>query len=120
MVFAVAASVPISETSQNAPAAAMRSRRKWWWVTFFGCWTVLVAAAVWWLVASTSATENTVIRLGPGEVKSWTVRVRETVALARLNSPGALAWVLLAPYALLVGAKFSFDNARWRSRLAAL
>lgn len=64
--------------------------------------------------------KNTVIRIGPDEVKSWSTRLHETFALARLNSPWAFAWILLAPYILWVGVRFSFENARWGSRLAIL
>ena len=79
-----------------------------------------MAAVVWWVMRDTGTTEDRLIRIGPDEVKSWSVRLRETAALARLNSPWALAWILLAPYALWLGARYSFEGAKWQSRLAVL
>ena len=81
---------------------------------------MLVAAVVWWVMRDTGTTEDKLIRIGPDEVKSWSVRLRETAALARLNSPWALAWILLAPYALWIGVRYNFESAQWRSRLAIL
>src|SRR4051812_3567455 len=107
-----------SQTVSKPPAA--KSSRRWWWITFFLGWTILAAAIVWWLSHNTGNSEDRLIRIGPDEVKSWTVRLRETAALARLNSPWALAWILLAPYALWIGARYSFESAQWRSRLVIL
>jgi hypothetical protein len=87
---------------------------------FFICWTAFAAVAIWWLISDAAKAGDQVIRLNTGEAKAWTVRLHETLALARLNFPWALAWVALAPYALWVGARFHFEGAFWRSRLAVL
>ncbi|MFO1515179.1 MAG: histidine kinase [Verrucomicrobiota bacterium] len=108
----------VGQTVSKLPAA--KSSRRWWWGAFFLGWTILAAVIVWWLSNNTGSTEDKLIRIGPDEVKSWTMRLRETAALARLNSPWALAWILLAPYALWIGVCHSFENAQWRSRLAVL
>jgi len=103
----------VSESSSTAKTAvAPKQPRHWWWVTFFLCWTALASAAIWWQINDANAEKNTVIRIGPDEVKSWSARLHETIALIRLNSPWALVWVLLAPYVLWVGVRFSFENAR--------
>ncbi len=111
----------MSDASSNAtmPAAPWRTRR-WLMPAFFLCWTVLAAIGVWWLINAAASSGNTVIRVDPGEAKAWSVRVREMAALARLNFPWALAWIVLAPYVLWIGARFSFESALWRSRLSAL
>jgi len=75
---------------------------------------------VWWMINDTGKAQNTLIQVGPDVAKPWTVRLRETAALARINSPWALAWILLAPYALWIGIRFSFEISQWRSRLAML
>jgi len=106
------------QTVPKAPAA--KSARRWWWGAFFLGWTILAAAIVWWLSNHSGNSADRLIRIGPDEVKSWTVRLRETAALARLNSPWALAWILLAPYALWIGARYSFESAKWQSRVAIL
>lgn len=80
----------------------------------------MAAVAVWWLTSDAAKTGDTVIRINPGEAKAWSVRLRETVALARLNFPWALAWIALAPYAVWVGARFHFESALWRTRLPVL
>ncbi len=113
------ASVPEAGQPVTKPPATKSSRRCWWGAFFLG-WTILAAVIVWWLSNSTGSTEDRLIRIGPDEVKSWSVRLRETAALARLNSPWALAWILLAPYALWLGARFSFESAKWQSRLTIL
>jgi hypothetical protein len=111
----------MSEANQAATKpAATKSSHRWWWGAFFLSWTILAAVLVWWLANNTGSTEDKLIRIGPDEVKSWTVRLRETAALARLNSPWALAWILLAPYALWLGARYSFGSAKWQNRLAIL
>jgi anti-sigma regulatory factor (Ser/Thr protein kinase) len=111
----------VSESSSTAKASvAPKQSRRWWWVAFFLCWTVLASAAICWLMNGANAEKNTVIRIGPDEVKSWSARLHETIALIRLNAPWALVWVFLAPYVLWVGVRFSFENARWLSRLAVL
>jgi signal transduction histidine kinase len=94
--------------------------RRWLVAVFFISWTALAAVAVWWLINDAAKSENTVIRVSPGEVKAWSVRMHESVALARLNFPWALAWVVLAPYVLWIGARFSFEAAFWRRRLPVL
>lgn len=96
------------------------NRRRWWLGAFFLCWTALAAVAVWWLIGDKAEWENKVIRVGPDQVKTWSERARETVALARLNSPWAFAWVLLAPYVFWIGARFNFELSRWWSRAAIL
>jgi len=75
---------------------------------------------VWWLISDAANSGNSVIRVGSNEAKAWSVRLRETVALARVNSPWALAWIFLAPYVLWVGVRFSFESALWRRRLPVL
>jgi two-component sensor histidine kinase len=111
----------MSEADQTVtkPSAGKPSRR-WWWGAFFLGWTILAAFIVWWLSNDTSTSKDKLIRIGPDQVKSWTMRLRETAALARLNSPWALAWLLLAPYALWIGAHYSFETAKWQGRLAIL
>ena len=111
--------MPEASQAATKPSAAKPSRR-WWWAAFFVTWTILVAAVVWWVINDTAKSENMLIRVGPDEVKSWTVRLHETMALARLNSPWALAWILLAPYALWIGVRYSFESTQWRSRLTIL
>jgi two-component sensor histidine kinase len=111
----------VLEVSQPAvTSSAVKPSRRWWWAAFFLIWTVLVAAVVGWVMRDAGTTEDKLIRIGPDEVKSWSVRLRETAALARLNSPWALAWLLLAPYAVWIGARYSFEGAKWQSRLAVL
>jgi hypothetical protein len=87
---------------------------------FFICWTVLAAVAVWWLISDAAKSSNTVIRVNAGEAKAWNVRVHETVAMARLNFPWAVAWICLMPYVLWIGVRFSFEGALWRTRLPIL
>lgn len=101
------------------PPVAKSSRRGWWLVLLLG-WTAVVAGVVWWLAHNNGRAEDRLIRIGPGEAKSWAVRLQETAALARANSPWALAWILLAPYALGIGARYSFDTDKWRRRTAIL
>jgi anti-sigma regulatory factor (Ser/Thr protein kinase) len=111
----------MSEASLEAskPAAAVRSRQ-WLVAALFMCWAALAAITVWWLIGDAARSGNTVIRVNPGEAKAWSVRLRETVALARLNFPWALAWIFLAPYVLWIGVRFSFEAACWRTRLPVL
>jgi signal transduction histidine kinase len=111
----------MSEMDPNSsqPAAAARSRR-WSVLLFFMCWTVLAGISVWWLISDAAKTGNIVIRVGLDESKTWDVRLRETVALARLNFPWAMAWTFLTPYVLWLGARFSFESDHWRSRLPIL
>ena len=80
----------------------------------------MAAVSVGWLINDAANSGNAVIRVGPEEAKAWGVRVRETVALARLNFPWAMAWFFLTPYVLWVGVRYSFEAARWRSRLPVL
>lgn len=87
---------------------------------FFLFWSVLAGLAVWWLARDTAAPQDTVIRVGPDEVKSLGDRLRDSLALVRINSPWALAWLLLAPYVLWIGVRFSFETSHWRSRLGIL
>jgi len=101
-------------------SSTAKPSRRWWGAAFFLIWTVLAAAVVWWIMRDTGTSEDKLIRIGPDEVKSWTARLRETAALARLNSPWALAWIVLAPYALWIGVRYNFESARWRSRLSIL
>lgn len=109
----------MSNTSPSSKEPAVSSRR-WLVAAFFLCWTVLAALAVWWLVSDAGSSRNAVIRVGAGEAKAWSVRFRETVSLARVNFPWALAWLFLTPYVLWMGARFSFEGALWRSRLPLL
>jgi two-component sensor histidine kinase len=111
--------MPETRQTVTKPPAAKSSRR-WGWGIFFLGWTILAAFLVWWLSSDTSNSEDKLIRIGPDQVKSWTMRLRETAALARLNSPWALAWILLTPYALWIGARYSFETAKWPGRLAIL
>lgn len=106
-------------SSTTPPAEPPRSRR-WLVALFFLGWTALAAISVGWLISNAANLGNTVIRVGPEEAKAWGVRLRETVALARLNFPWAMAWFFLSPYVLWVGVRYSFEAARWRSRLPVL
>lgn len=106
--------------THSPPPAAKPRPRRWLLIACLIGWTGLAAAAVAWLISDAANLGNAVIRVGAEEPKAWSARVRETVTLARLNFPWALAWLFLAPYALWVGARFSFDSARWVSRLAVL
>ena len=94
--------------------------RRWLVALFFLGWSVLAALCIGWLIGNAADLGNAVIRVGPEEAKAWSVRVRETVALARLNFPWALAWFFLTPYVLWVGVRYSFEAARWRTRLPVL
>ncbi len=107
----------LSDTGK--PRARAQSRR-WLGATFFVGWTALAAFAVWWLITDAARSGDTVIRVSPGEVKAWSVRLHENVVLARLNFPWALAWIFLLPYVLWIGARFSFEGAFWRTRLPIL
>ena len=120
-IMNVTASVLMSEANQNAtkPVSSGQVPRRLVAV-FFVVWTLFAAVTVWWLIADAASSENTVIRVGPDEVKSWGVRLHETAALARLHSPWVFAWILLAPYVVWVGVHFSFDAVQWRSRLIVL
>lgn len=108
-----------ASSDANKPASVSRTRQ-WLVAAFFICWTALAAISVWWLIGDAAKSENTVIRVNPGEVKAWSVRMHESVALARLNFPWALAWVFLMPYVLWIGVRFSFEAAFWRTRLPIL
>src|SRR6478736_3307371 len=106
------------QTITKLPVA--KSSRRWWWTLFFIGWSVLAGLAIWWLARAAAQPQDTVIRVGPDEVKSLGDRLRDTLVLARINSPWALAWLLLTPYVLWIGVRFSFETGRWRSRLAVL
>ena len=80
----------------------------------------MATITVGWLIGDAAKSGNTVIRVGPEESKAWGVRLHETAALARLNFPWAMAWFFLMPYVLWIGVRYSFDGARWRSRLPVL
>ena len=108
-----------ANSNQSSPAVRPQSRR-WLVALFFLGWTVLAALSIAWLIGNAAELGNAVIRVGPEEAKAWSVRVRETVALARLNFPWALAWFFLTPYVLWIGVRYSFEAARWRSRLPVL
>ena len=103
----------------NKPATNSRSRR-WLIAVFFLCWTVLTAVALSWLIGDNSKSGDTVIRISPGEVKAWSVRMHESVTLARLNFPWAIAWIVLTPYVIWVGVRYSFEVTRWRTLLTVL
>ena len=94
--------------------------RRWLVALFFIGWTILAALGIAWLIGNAADLGNKVIRVGPEEAKAWSVRVHESVALARLNFPWAMAWFFLAPYVLWVGVRYSFEAARWRTRLPVL
>jgi len=104
------------EKIESRPKGTRRRAR----LCFLVCWTILAAMAVWWLIQDSANPGQTVIRLGPDETKHWTERFHETIALARINSPWALAWILLTPYALWAGARFSLEPRHWHKRLAVL
>src|SRR5262245_53431815 len=108
-------------TSSTASQSAPVSRRRGWLVvaSLLG-WTVLAGGAIGWLASDAANATDTVIRVGQDDVKSWTTRLHENVAVARLNFPWALAWLFLAPYVLWIGVRFSFEGSRWRSRLPVL
>lgn len=108
-----------SQAVSQSPTLRKPARR-WGWAVFFVCWTAFAAAAVWWLVHDSAHSSDTILHIGANQEKPWSVRWHETTALVRLNAPWALAWMLLAPYALWIGVRFSFDNAGWQSRLAIL
>jgi len=100
-------------------AAPARSRRRLVALLLLG-WTVVAGLAVWYLMSQAASSGNSVFRVGPGETKSWTVSLHENIALARLNFPWALAWVVLTPYVLWIGVRFSFEGRRWQNRLFVL
>jgi hypothetical protein len=113
--------VHMSEAVSTANQQAATARRRGRLVPLlFACWTALAVAAIWWLVSDAANSGNTVIRIGQGEAKTWSTRLHDNVALARLNFPWALAWLFLVPYVLWIGVRFSFDSTRWRSRLLVL
>ena len=100
---------PDLKGSQPAP-----NRRRWLLGAFFLCWTGLAVVSVWWLIGDKAEWENKVIRMGTDQLKTWSERARETVALARLDFPWAFAWVLFSPYVFWIGARFSFERPhRW-------
>jgi len=106
--------------TRTEPASRVRFRPRLVAVLLVG-WTLLAGAGVWWLITSAVSSGNSVIRIGPDEIKTWSERLRETMALARLNFPWAIAWLLLAPYVLWVGFRFSFEKARgWRRAFVLL
>ena len=111
--------VSAMKSKASRSAAPLRSRR-WLLALLFLGWTAFAAIAVTWLLGLAAEAGNTVIRLGPEEAKSWGVRMRETLALARLNFPWAMAWFFLTPYAVWVGVRYSFEVPRWRTRLPVL
>jgi signal transduction histidine kinase len=111
--------MPAKNANIASPVATAPSRG-WLVVVFFLGWTVFAMVAIWWLVGDAASSGNTVIRVGSEEVKSWSVRLHESIALARLNFPWAMAWIFLTPYVLWVGVRYSFEGARWRSRLPVL
>jgi len=108
-----------SKTSSREIAGSFRPG-PWLVPALFCGWTVLGGLAVWWLIQQAAGDRPSIMRMGPGEAKSWGVRLREFIALARLNAPWAFGWILLAPYVLWIGARFSFEKARWWARLPVL
>jgi len=112
---------PMSAAGLTAqPQATNPRQRQWLVVALLMAWTVLGCGAIWWLASDAAEGNDTVIRVGQDDVKSWSKRLHENIAVARLNFPWALAWLFLAPYVLWVGVRFSFEGPRWRSRFAVL
>jgi len=112
----------MSDASANTFRPADSARPRPWLIgASLFCWTVFAAIVIWWLINDAASSSNTVIRVGQGEIKTWSARLHETIAMARLNFPWALAWIFLAPYVLWIGVRFSFDShRRWRRVLVLL
>lgn len=108
---------PISNSRQ---AGESSNRRGAWLALFFVAWTVLAGLAAWWLLTYEWSAPAMISTTGGGTAKPWADRMCEWLTLAHVNLHRAYPWLLLAPYAIWLGARFHFDKRQWCWRLPLL
>jgi hypothetical protein len=105
----------VNDLNDSSPGEQRTARRRRRATFFLAAWTLFALCAVWWLIQRGTALDvGKPLRIDAGNSSQSTAgqQIHTWLELADLNFRGAYAWLLLAPYIILLALRFPLERGR--------